>query len=156
MITLTIKYLIDSNVIIKLWRDYTDALDRLKESCNIVILKEILDELARKESRELNGNRYLSERFIKLLPYMVENKANNIEGFCETFEIKEIANNKYYYKGNKISHNDLLLIIACYEEENYVLVTSDKRLINCSKDILKEDKVMTIDEFLEEKINYEG
>lgn len=48
--------------------------------------------------------------------------------------------------------NDLLLILACYEEKNYVLVTSDKRLINCSKDILKEDKGM----ILEEKINYEG
>lgn len=65
------KYLLDTNVIINLWKVDEEILNKLIKEDIIVILKEVLDELSIKETKEYRRKEVLSERFCKLLSYSI-------------------------------------------------------------------------------------
>ena len=72
------KYLLDTNIIIKLWDKKDDkSLDKLLKENNIFILREVLNELSIKETKEYRRKEVLSERFCKLLPYSIEVEKEN-------------------------------------------------------------------------------
>ena len=62
------KYLLDTNIVIKLWNDNSMLLGKLIEKNKVVILKEVLEELSIKEKKIYRRQEILSERFCKLLP----------------------------------------------------------------------------------------
>ena len=64
------NYILDTNVIIKLWNK-EEFNDILQEN-EIIIIDEILKELAKKERMLFNGELIMSERFMKLIPYRIE------------------------------------------------------------------------------------
>ena len=45
------KYLLDTNIVIKLWNDNSMLLGKLIEKNKVVILKEVLEELSIKEKK---------------------------------------------------------------------------------------------------------
>ena len=139
------QYLLDANVVIGLWKQYPFFIDKLLEQKKIKILKEVSQELVVKERREYKGQQILSERFCKLLLFIIEVDRGNIEKFYSMLDIKHSKLGNTYYNANKLSENDLLLLYTCYLDNNLVLVTEDKYLFNASKFILGDERVITLE-----------
>jgi predicted nucleic acid-binding protein len=139
------KYLLDTNVVIGLWKHYPSVIEKLIEDEKIVILKEVSQELVVKERKEYKGQQVLSERFCKLLLFMIEVDRKNIEEFYSILDIKYSKKGNAYLNGiNKLSQNDLLLLYSCYIDNNLMLVTEDKYLFNTANHILAKNRVMTL------------
>lgn len=139
------EYLLDTNVVIGLWKKYPFVIDKLIEDKKIKILKEVSEELVVKERRQYKRQQVLSERFCKLLLFIIEVDRKNIEEFYSMIEIKySKKGNAYFEDTNKLSENDLLLLYACYLDNNLVLATEDKYLFNAANQILGKDRVITL------------
>ncbi|WP_133016034.1 PIN domain-containing protein [Clostridium cuniculi] len=139
------KYLLDTNIIIKLWDKKDDkSLDKLLKENKILILREVLNELSIKETKEYRRKEVLSERFCKLLPYSMEVEKENISGFYMVFDYKT----KDKFNSNNLSQNDLLQLYACYINDDLNLVTEDKELFNISKYILGNNRVLSMNELI--------
>ena len=108
----------------------------------VFILREVLNELSVKETKEYRRKEVLSERFCKLLPYSIEVEKENISGFYMIFDYKT----KGKFNNNNLSKNDLLQLYACYVNDDLNLVTEDKELFNIAKYILGDDRVLSIGE----------
>lgn len=134
------KYLLDTNVIINLWKVDEEILNKLIKEDIIVILKEVLDELSIKETKEYRRKEVLSERFCKLIPYSIEVTKEDISGFYMMFDCETRGN----FENNNLSQNDLLELYACYIYEDLNLVTEDKQLFDIAKYILGENRVLSI------------
>ena len=139
------KYLLDTNIIIKLWDKKDDkSLDKLLKENNIFILREVLNELSIKETKEYRRKEVLSERFCKLLPYSIEVEKESISGFYMVFDYKT----KDKFNSNNLSQNDLLQLYACYINYDLNLVTEDKELFNIAKYILGNNRVLSMNELI--------
>ena len=139
------KYLLDTNIIIKLWDKKDDkSLDKLLKENKILILREVLDELSIKETKEYRRKEVLSERFCKLLPYSIEVEKESISGFYMVFDYKT----KDKFNSNNLSQNDLLQVYACYINADLNLVTEDKELFNIAKYILGNNRVLSMNELI--------
>jgi len=149
------EYLLDANVVICLWNQHQLIIDRLIEDRKIKILKEVSEELVVKERRQYKRQQVLSERFCKLIPFILEVDNTGIEEFYSTLEIKySKKGNAYFEDTNKLSQNDLLLLYTCYLDNNLILVTEDKYLFNAAKDILGQERVLTANYLVELYCNY--
>ena len=138
------EYLLDTNVVIGLWKQYPFVIDKLIEDKKIKILKEVSQELVVKERREYKGQQVLSERFLNLILFIIEVDRESIKEFYAMLDIKYSKKGNAYFDTNKLSENDLLLLYTCYLDNNIVLVTEDKRLFNTANYILGKDRVMTL------------
>ena len=138
------KYLLDTNVVIGLWKQYPFVIDKLIEDEKIKILKEVSEELVVKERRKYKGQQVLSERFCKLLLFIIEVDKENIKEFYSMLDIKHSQKGNAYFDTNKLSENDLLLLYTCYLDNNLMLVTEDKYLFNTANHILGKERVMTL------------
>lgn len=143
------EYLLDTNVVIGLWRDYPFVIDMLLKDERIKILKEVSEELVVKERRQYKRQQVLSERFCKLLPFIIEVNEENIHEFYSMLDIKYSKKGNAYFDTNKLSENDLLLLYTCYLNNNLILVTEDKYLFNAANYVLGNDKVMKLDALIE-------
>lgn len=103
------KYLLDTNIIIRLWDEEEKYLDKIIKENKVVILNEVLNELSVKETKEYRRREVLSERFCKLLPYSIEVEKDNISGFYMIFDYES----KDKFDSNNLSKNDLLQLYAC-------------------------------------------
>ena len=138
------QYILDTNVVIGLWKQYPFVIDKLIEDGKIKILKEVSQELVVKERREYKGQQVLSERFLNLILFIIEVDRKSIKEFYAMLDIKYSKKGNAYFDTNKLSENDLLLLYTCYLDNNIVLVTEDKRLFNTANYILGKDRVMTL------------
>ena len=136
------KYLLDTNIIIKLWNLNEKSLDKILKENKVFILREVLNELSVKETKEYRRKEVLSERFCNLLPYSMEVEKEDISGFYMIFDYKI----KDKFNSNNLSQNDLLQLYACYVNDDLNLVTEDKELFNIAKYILGNDRVLSIGE----------
>lgn len=145
-------YLFDSNIIIKFWNIYFEKFHKLetREDIEFVIPREVAMELSKKESVNYNNTPILSERFINLLPRIIDVNDNiNLDEFSESFEGKTTNGGiTYYIYGNKISRTDLALIYLCSTDARYVLVTDDKKLLRSGKLILGDNRALNFDELM--------
>ncbi|MDF2881391.1 MAG: hypothetical protein K0R54_1948 [Clostridiaceae bacterium] len=139
------EYLLDTNVVIGLWKQYPSVIDKLNDDKKIKILKEVSEELVVKEMKEYRGQHVLSDRFCKLLAFILEVDRKNIKEFYNMIDIKySKKGNAYFDNINKLSDIDLLLLYACFLDGNLILVTEDKYLFNAANQILGNDRVMTL------------
>ncbi|HHD2754421.1 TPA: hypothetical protein ACOTG0_003276 [Clostridium perfringens] len=138
------KYILDTNVIINFWNREKGFFDDFLEYNEIIIIREILEELARKEKRRFNGENVMSERFMKLVPLMIEIDIRRFKEFLNYIDFDNIKGEAYYYNGKKLTKNDIFLIFASKEKEEFSLVTEDKALFEVAKDLLGENKVLRI------------
>ena len=138
------KYLLDTNIIIKLWERDNKSLDKLLKENKVLILREVLNELSIKETKEYKRKEVLSERFCSLLPYSMEVEKENVSGFYMIFDYKT----KDKFSSNNLSQNDLLQLYACYINDEVNLVTEDKELFNIAKYILGDDRVLETKELI--------
>lgn len=145
-------YLLDTNIVIKIWREYPKLLDEIEKAKDIdfKIHQDIAGELSRKEFKEINGVEILSERFIKLINHIIkdDNNSYNDTSIYSNFITHENNSNTYLIYGNKISVNDFSLIRICKEYKEYILVTEDKRVINSAKHFLDSSKIFTYKDFI--------
>lgn len=132
------KYLLDTNIIIRLWDEEEKHLDKIIKESKVVIL----NELSVKETKEYRRREVLSERFCKLLPYSIEVEKDNISGFYMIFDYES----KDKLDSNNLSKNDLLQLYACYVNDDFNLVTEDKELYNIAMHILGEKRVLSLKE----------
>ena len=68
------KYLLDTNIVIKLWNDNSMLLGKLIEKNKVVILKEVLEELSIKEKKIYRRQEILSEGFVSFYPVVLKLK----------------------------------------------------------------------------------
>ncbi|MPQ43888.1 hypothetical protein [Clostridium tarantellae] len=146
------KYLLDSNVIIKIWNRYPELLRTIdnRNDMEYFISNDVAIELSRKEYTVYKNQSVLSDRFLKLLSHMLEiNEEKNMDNIRRKFDLK-ITNggNTFYINGNKISKVDFNLISICNESEEYILVTDDKKLLNSAKIILGKKRCYNSNEFI--------
>ena len=144
-------YILDSNIIINIWNSKINILDELIKNNNInfLIPKEVAKEISEKEFIVYQGTSVLSDRFIKLLPNIEEEKKKKkINDFCYKIKAKKLLSGIYYVNGNKLSKTDFMLLYLCSINENSVIVTEDKKLLKASKDILGNNKSINLKEFL--------
>ncbi|MDZ5129918.1 hypothetical protein [Clostridium perfringens] len=142
------NYLLDTNVIIKLWNKEETIFNDILQENEIIVIDEILKELSKKERRLFKGELVMSERFMKLIPYRIELHNIMAENFIKEINFDHIKGKFYYYKGKKISKNDLLLIVALKEESEFYLVTEDFNLSYIAKELLGENRVLNIKDIL--------
>lgn len=146
-----VVYVLDSNIIISIWNSKTGILDELIKGRNVhfIIPNEVAKEISQKEYTVYQGTSILSDRFLKLLPYIDDElNKDKINDFCCEIKAKRLLSGTYYVNENKLSETDFMLLYLCSNNENSVIVTQDKKLLKASKDILGNDKSIDLKEFL--------
>jgi len=148
------EYLLDTNIVIKVWNKYPTLLDTI-ESIKFIdfkISEDIAGELSVKEYAKFNENFVLSNKFLKLLGHIIMNDQSTSTEECLGREFIKYEQNKniYLVNGDKISINDYSLIDLCEKNDNYILVTDDKKLIRSAKIILNSSRALSFQEFLDE------
>lgn len=148
------KYLLDTNVVIKVWDEYPNLFEDIdkNDKIELKISQNIAGELSKKEFKDFKGVSVLSNRFIKLLKHIVESDTCTLEeAYSLDDNIKQGNNNNIYLsKGNKISLNDYSLIRICKNYKEYILVTEDKKMLKSAKLILDHSRVLTFNEFIDD------
>jgi predicted nucleic acid-binding protein len=148
------EYLLDSNIVIKLWRKYPHLLDKIEDTAGMdyKVAKNIAGELSVKEYREFNGMPILTDKFLKLIDHIIEiDKSIYEQGFESISSFKHDTNkNIYYIDDNKLSANDFSLIATCKKYEQYILVTEDKKIYNSARVLLGASRVLNFKDFLTE------
>ncbi len=116
---------------------------------HFVIPNEVAKEISQKEYIVYQGTSILSDRFLKLLPY-IDDELNKekVNDFCYKIKAKRLLSGTYYINENKLSETDFMLLYLCNNNKNSIIVTQDKRLLKASKDILGNDKSIDLKEFL--------
>lgn len=150
-----VKYLLDSNIIINIWNQFPKLLEEFDKNPHLDyrISKGVATELSHKEFKIYNGIQVLTEKFIKLLDNIIEDEVINIEEILR--ENKNITikyndkTNIYFINDNKLSDNDFKLISLCYNHKELILVTEDKKIINCGKLILPAHRILNFKGFLQ-------
>ncbi|WP_315120640.1 hypothetical protein [uncultured Clostridium sp.] len=144
-------YILDSNIIIKIWNECPEILEDMEraEGIDFKISHNVAGELSQKEFKDFNGVPVLTNKFIELLDHIIS------EDYCKIQDEYKLF---YTIDGNKISRNDYELICICQNNENYILVTEDKRLFNSGRFLLGFSKIIGFNEFLDElnKVNIGG
>ncbi|WP_298845128.1 hypothetical protein [Clostridium sp.] len=149
------EYLLDTNIIIKVWSKYPTLLDTIEniKSIDFKISEDIAGELSVKEYIKFNEDFILSNKFLKLLGHIITNNeigSNFIDCSLPSNFIKYQQNkNLYLVNGDKISINDYSLIDICEKNKKYILVTDDKKLIRNAKIILDSSRALNFQEFLD-------
>ena len=148
------KYLLDSNIIIKVWNKYPTLLDTIEniKCIDFKISKDIAGELSVKEYIKFNDDFVLSNKFLKLLGHIITNNDStftNVSIPSDFIKYKQ-DQNIYLVNGDKISRNDYSLIEICEKNEDYILVTDDKKLFRSAKIILDSSRTLSFQEFLDE------
>jgi hypothetical protein len=148
------EYLLDTNIVIKVWNKYPTLLDTIEniECIDFKISEDIAGELSVKEYIKFNEDFVLSNKFLKLLAHIIANKDLSFtEGSKPNDFIKYEQNkNIYFVNGDKISINDYGLIDICEKNKEYTLVTDDKKIIKSARIILDSSRVLNFDEFINE------
>lgn len=148
------QYLLDTNIVIKVWSNYPDLFDEIEkvDRIDFKISQEIAVELSQKEFNELKGVPILTNRFIKLLGHIIDTYVCiSKDSKVLSDNIKQYSNNNLYIlKGNKISINDYGLIRICKSYTEYILVTEDKKMIKSARLVLGASRVLNFDEFIED------
>jgi predicted nucleic acid-binding protein len=148
------EYLLDANIVIKVWSKYPGLLDVIETTdyIDFKISQDIAGELSVKEYIKFNKDYVLSTKFLKLLSHIITNtSASYTEQAIESDLIKYEKNkNIYFNNGDKISINDYSLINLCEKNEDYTLVTEDKRMMRNAKIILDSSRVLNFEQFLDE------
>ncbi|MBU3158540.1 hypothetical protein KPL37_01980 [Clostridium frigoris] len=150
------EYLLDTNIIIKVWSKYPTLLDDIEniKSIDFKISEDIAGELSVKEYVKFNEDFVLSNKFLKLLGHIITNNeiaSNLIDSSLSSDFIKYQQNKRIYLvNGDKISINDYSLIDICEKNKEYILVTDDKKLIRNAKIILNSSRALNFQEFLDD------
>lgn len=146
------EYLLDTNVVIKIWNKYPSLFEAIEsnEEIDFKIYHHIAAELSIKEFKDINGIPVLTDKFLKLLGHIINEDTVSSAEICKpNIDIKHDANKHIYtINGNKLSKNDYDLICICENNKQYTLVTEDKKMINSAKIILDPSRVLTFNEFL--------
>lgn len=148
------EYLLDTNIVIKVWNKYPTLLDTIEniECIDFKISEDIAGELSVKEYIKFNKDFVLSDKFLKLLGHIIDNKDSSFtDGRIPSDYIKYEKNkNIYFVNGAKISVNDYSLIEICEKNKHFTLVTDDKKITQSAKIILDSSRILNFQEFLDE------
>jgi len=148
------EYLLDTNIVIKVWNKYPTLLDAIEniDCIDFKISEDIAGELSVKEYVKFNKDFVLSNKFLKLLGHIITNSGPSFIEECTPHDFIKYEQNKniYFVNGDKISINDYSLIEICEKNKDYTLVTDDKKIIRSAKIILDSSRVLNFDQFLDE------
>jgi predicted nucleic acid-binding protein len=148
------EYLLDTNIVIKVWNKYPALLDTIENVkwIDFKISEDIAGELSVKEYVKFNKDFVLSNKFLKLLGHIITNSGPSFtEDSLESDLVKYEKNkNLYLANGDKISINDYSLINICEKNKEYILVTEDKKMLRSAKIILDSSRVLNFEQFLDE------
>lgn len=147
------EYLLDTNIVIGLWKCYPSVINKLIKDKRIRILKEVSEELAVKEKKNYKGQQVLSERFCNLIPFIINSDKKEIEEFYSMLNLKySKSGNAYFDNTEKLSQNDLALLYTCFLDNDLILVTEDKYLFKAASHVLGINKVISLKILIEEII----
>jgi len=148
------EYLLDTNIVIKVWNKYPTLLDTIEnvEWIDFKISEDIAGELSVKEYVKFNQEFVLSNKFLKLLGHIITNSDPSLNENSTGNDLIKYEKNKniYFVNGDKISINDYSLIEICEKNKDYTLVTEDKKMLRSAKIILDSSRVLNFQQFLDQ------
>lgn len=155
------EYLLDANIVIKIWNKYPKLFKTIKntEGIDFKISRPIAEELSIKEFNQVGGVQVLSSKFLELLDHIIEegdtNKEDTHHSTSDSLDINlsikyDAKKDIYHLDGNKISGNDYRLMEVCRRNKKYILVTEDKNLYISAKSIIESSRVLNFKEFIQE------
>jgi len=152
------EYLLDANIIIKIWNKCPKLLDEIENCSNLhfKISQDIAIELSQKEFASFNGIPVLSKKFLKIIDHVVQEPSLDKNLFSNK-SVKIIYNDKtkvYNVDQFKVSKSDFNLICICNKYESYSLVTEDKKLVSCAIKIIDPSRVLSFENFINEVKSY--
>lgn len=149
-------YLLDSNIVIIIWNQYPNLFGEIEKNqwLDFKVSKGVAGELSQKEYHQYKGMPVLSDKFLRLLNHVIEDENYSLENILfDKPEVKVKYNPKtniFIINDNKLSENDFKLIYLCIIHEDLVLVTEDRKILNCGSLIIPSGRILSLKEFLEE------
>lgn len=144
-------YLLDANIIIKLWNEAPDVLDAIEAHTNVDfrITNDVVLELVKGEQDQFFPK--MAPKYQKLMKHMVNAPGQFPDKpYKENRFLKEIDGKVTVVIGNKVSSVDYLMVLTCQNEPSYKLVTEDAKILKSSNLVLDESKFLNYDEFITE------
>ena len=144
-----VTYVLDVNIVIKLWNDNPDVLDliELHQDSDFIVTNEVLLELVNGEVDQFCPE--MSPRYIKIVKHMRNSGYAGEGGRTKTpFLIKVIEGKPHGLSGNRIAYIDLSTIMFCQNNPAYYLVTSDGKMIKSAIKVLEKDHVLNYNDFI--------
>ncbi|MCE5249937.1 hypothetical protein LLG96_06925 [bacterium] len=149
-----VTYVLDANIIIRLWNDASYVLDIIERhpNCDYIVTNEILLELVNGEVGQFFP--VMAPKYQKLVKHMCNSDYAGDGGRTKTpFLVKEIDGQPMVLIGNRISTIDLSTIIFCQNNPTCILVTTDNKMLKNAVCVLGKDHILNYDEFLEHLIS---
>lgn len=153
------EYLLDANIIIKIWSKCPKLLDEIENCSNLhfKISQDIAIELSQKEFASFNGTPILSEKFLKIIDHVIQEPPFDENLISDNKSVKIVYNDKskvYNVDQFKVSKSDFNLICICNKYKTYSLVTEDKKLVSCARKIIDSSRVLSFEDFINEVKSY--
>ena len=146
-------YLLDANIIIKLWNEAPDVLDAVEADANIDfrITNNVALELIKGEQDQFFPK--MAPKYQKLIKHMVNAPGQFPDKpYKENRFLEEIDGKLTVVIGNKVSSVDYLMILTCQNEHSYKLVTEDAKMLKSSNLVLDESRILNYNEFITDLI----
>ncbi len=146
-------YILDTNIVIKIWKDIPYLFDLLDNSSDIVykITNDSICELTRGCGELEQFFPKVSDKYKKLLKHIINNPSTIVKkpDNENRFIIKE--NDEFcFIVGNLISSEDYSTIDLCRNNPNFILVTNDKKMLKSGHLVLRDSQLMNYDNFIED------
>ncbi len=142
------EFLLDTNIIIKLWNDNPDVIDFLRShsKCDFKVTNDTVMELANGEIENFFPKMGLELQ--ALADRIINNPVSMDRSFRPSSYVVSEDNGLYLEKANKVSATDYGLINICLEDSCYVLVTEDKKMLKSSARLMDSNRFYNYMEFM--------
>lgn len=142
------NFLLDTNIIIKIWNENPDLLDFIeKSSCiDYKITNDCMCELANGEIN--NFLPQMSPKFRMLVRHIVNSGSQRDKNLKENRFFVIVDGKIFIQVCNKVDAEDYGCIFYCQNHSQYILVSEDKRMRKSAQKVLGSSRVMNYKQFL--------
>jgi len=146
-------YILDTNIVIKIWRVAPYLFDLLdnNQQINYKITNDSIVELTKGCGELEQFFPKVSDKYKKILKHIINNPSaivNNPDK--ENRFIKKENNEISVVIGNNISSEDYSTIVLCQHNPDFILVTNDKKMLKSGKLVLQDYQLLNYDNFINE------
>ncbi len=146
-------YILDTNIVIKIWKDTPYLFDLLDNNQEIdyKITNDSIVELTKGRGELEQFFPKVFDKYKKILKHIINNPSTIVnKPDKENRFIKKENNEISVIIGNNISSEDYSIIVLCQQNQDFVLVTNDKKMLKSGKIVLQDCQLLNYDNFIDE------
>jgi hypothetical protein len=145
-------YIIDTNVVIKIWKDNPYLFDLLDSSPEMIyrITNDTICELTHGTGEIDHIFPRVTKKYQRLFRHIINNPSTIITDGKENRFIKKDNDEFTVFIGNMVSKEDYSTIFLCQNNPSFTLVTNDKKMLKSGKLVLQKSQLMDYNTFIEE------